>query len=309
MPEVTREEYEAVLIKAKRQAAAVALANRIVKPEGAQRCTLKLEGRDIEMVWFSAKEPDAPLFIGFHGGAFLFGGCALDNAMWTAIRDALGVNIASIGYRQSPEHMWQTCVADAWESVLYLKEHARQLGFDPGRISVIGQSAGGNIAACVALRANETKAVSLKNQVLIYPYLDLSRNSKEKGGPEPGAINMIMDDLHAEPCDRKLPYVSPVYATSEMLKGSPGSVIICAGADELRHEAVKYAEMLDGAGASVHTFCAEGMPHAFFEAGFKTRVSDLEYAFLGPHGKEYFENGSLKRAALEALDFIKKNII
>ena len=309
MPEITREEYEETLTKAKKQAAAVALANKIVKPQGAERHTLKLEGRDIEMVYFPAKEEGAPLFIGFHGGAFLFGGCALDNAMWTAVRDTLGVNIASVGYRQSPEHKWKTCVEDCFEASLYLKEHAAQFGFDENHISVIGQSAGGNLAACVSLKANETGKLILKNQVLIYPYLDLSKNSAEKGGPQPQAINLIMDDLHADLHDRSNPYVSPVYASEEMLAGSPNSVVIYAGADELRHEAIRYADMLKSSGAAVHTMCAEGMPHAFFEVGFKNRVSDLECRFLGEHGEEYFEDGSLKRAALKALEFIKANII
>lgn len=93
-------------------------ANKMV-PVSGKRYGLPLPGREINMVYYPARRQNAPLILGFHGGGFLFGGCALDDAMWKAMRDRLDVNIASIDYRKTPEYRYPAPVEDAYDSAVY----------------------------------------------------------------------------------------------------------------------------------------------------------------------------------------------
>ena len=90
------------------QAAKMRKINRIV-PVSGERHDLPLAGREINIVYFKAEKKNAPLVLGFHGGGFLFGGNALNDAMWSAVRDAFGVNVASVDYRKSPDFFFHRC--------------------------------------------------------------------------------------------------------------------------------------------------------------------------------------------------------
>ncbi len=291
-----------------KQSHGVAAANKMVKVD-AKRISLPLEGREVEIVYYEAKSSNAPLFVGYHGGGFLFGGCALDNNMWLAVRDALDVNIASVGYRMSPDYMWEETLADSYEALVYLYEHASEFNFNKEHISVMGQSAGGNLAAAVALKCNQEKSVKLDNQILIYPFLDVYTDPDEKGsGSFSGIGCYVMNDLHCNHEEAKNPFVSPVYASKEMLVGLPNAIMAFSEEDNLKFEGMRYATMLKEAGVKVSEKLFEGMPHAYFESGFK-KPTKFEIQFLGEHAQEIIDNGSLFTSAKNTLDFIKENLV
>lgn len=300
--------YEIAMEEMVKQSHGIMVANKMVKVDG-KRINLALEGRDIEIVYYEAKSENAPLIVGYHGGGFLFGGCALDNDMWLAVRDALDVNIASVGYRMSPDYMWQDCLADSYDAVLYLYEHAGEFKFDKNHISVMGQSAGGTLAATVAIKCNEEKKVSLDNQILVYPFLDLHTDPSDKGpGSFSGIGCYVMNDLHAKHEDAKNPLVSPVYADKELLVGLPNAIFALSEDDNLRFEGKRYADMLRDANVPVVDKIIKGMPHGYFESGFK-KPTKFEMEFLGEHAEEIISDGSLFESAKNTLDFIKENFV
>ncbi len=291
-------------------------ANKMV-PVSGERHKLLLEGREVEIVLYPALNDDGskmegkqPLIVGYHGGGFIFGGCALDDAMWVAVTKILHVNVASVDYRMSPDHKWKDTFLDAYEAALYLKEHSDEFGFDGEHISVMGQSAGANLAASVSLWANLKQSIKLDNTVLVYPFLDVYTDPDSKGGGSlTGPMTYAMNELHCDYEDTLNPLVSPVYATEEMVKGLPNTIFDYSEDDNLRFEGMKYAEKLKAAGVSVSENLSAGMPHGFFESGFKVPTEFEMENLLGEKGRQIVEDGSLAKRSQECLDFIAEHFV
>lgn len=291
-------------------------ANKMV-PVSGQRLKLPLEGREVEIVLYPALNEDGskmegkqPLIVGFHGGGFIFGGCALDDDMWVAVTKTMHVNVASVDYRMSPDHKWKETFLDSYEALLYLREHAVDFGFDGERISVMGQSAGGNLAASVSIWANLKQSIKLDNVVLVYPFLDVYTDPDSKGsGSLTGPMTYAMNELHCDFEDTLNPLVSPVFAEVSMLKGLPNTILDYSEDDNLRFEGMKYGEKLKEAGVSVSENLSEGMPHGFFESGFKTPTEFEMNNLLGEKGPQIVADGSLARESQEALDFINEHFV
>ena len=291
-------------------------ANKMV-PVSGQRHKLPLEGREVEIVLYPALNDDGskmegkqPLIVGFHGGGFIFGGCALDDDMWVAVTKTMHVNVASVDYRMSPDHKWKETFLDSYEVLLYLAEHAKEFGFDGDHISVMGQSAGGNLAASVSLWANLKQSIKLDNVVLVYPFLDVYTDPDSKGsGSLTGPMTYAMNELHCDFEDTLNPLVSPVFAEVSMLKGLPNTIFDYSEDDNLRFEGMNYAKKLKEAGVSVSENLSEGMPHGFFESGFKTPTEFEMNNLLGEKGPQIVADGSLARKSQEALDFINEHFV
>lgn len=303
--DITKEEMSA-------QSHSIAVANKIVAVSGLRK-KLPLEGRNIDIVYYPAPDDDgaalAPLIVGYHGGGFVFGGCALDDKMWVAVSKALNVNIASVGYRMSPEYKWKDTLADAYDSYIYLKEHADEFGFDAEHISLMGQSAGGNLAAAVSILANSNGTARPDNVILVYPFLDIFTDPASKGpGSLEGPVCYAMNELHCEHEEANDPLVSPVFATAEMLQGLPDTILAVCEDDNLKYEGIEYGRKLKEAGVKVSQKEMAGMPHGFFESGFKT-PTEFEYQFLGKNAEKIINDGSLFKSAEECLNFIKENFV
>lgn len=277
--------------------------NRMVPVQG-ERHMLPLSDREIEIVYYKAKREQAPLIIGLHGGGFVFGGGALDDDMWVAVRDALDVNVASVEYRKCPDHRWPDPVEDVFETACYLKDHGKDFGFDPDHVSVMGFSAGANLAATACIKAKQEGKDLYKYQLLIYPFLDMVTPPDEKGDEGCFAPEGLMafNELYTEETDRKNVLASPVFATREELTGLPEAVIVLAQKDELQHEGRTYGKMLQEAGVKVtHTMIAD-MPHAYFENGY---LKDVRGRNLDPVSLKAWEDGSMLKACEATLEFIK----
>lgn len=304
-----RRQIEKVKPQFIKDAKAIAAANKIVHVNGT-RYKLPLEGREIEIVYYKEESENAPLIVGYHGGGFLNGGCALDDELWCQVIKTLDVNVASVGYRMSPDYRWEACLSDAYDSVIYLKEYSSDFGFDGENISVMGQSAGGNLAVAVSLKMAETKALTLKNEILVYPFLDVYTDPDSKGeGSFSGLTAYVMNDLHCSEEEAKNPYCSPYYATDDMMKDLPNMVCIFAEDDNLRPEAERYCERLKALNVPVHTMLAKNMPHGYLESGFRKRLRKIEFELLGPKAEEITADGSLRRTSEDTIKFIKENMI
>ena len=300
---------EKVLPEVLKNAEEVKAANKLV-PISGKRIVLPLKNRNIDAAFYAAKSENAPLFLGFHGGGFLFGGSALDDELWVEVSTQLDVNVLSVNYRMSPEVRDYESLYDCYDAAVYVKDHAKDLAFHPDHISVFGSSAGGNLAAAVVILAKQRGEIRFDNQILMYPFLDGATDPDSKGeGSFSGVLPHIMNQLHFSPELAKDPLLSPYYADISMLKDLPPAIIAYCEYDNLRQEAVEYCSKLEQANVPVYRFYAEHMPHGYIENGFKDNFTSFSKDLLGEHAEEIIRTGLLRQRSQETLDFIRKTMI
>ncbi len=162
----------------------------------------------------------------------------------------------SVDYRLAPEHPAPAGAEDAYAAYLWAREHAAELGADPHRVAVGGDSAGGNLAALVAIRARDEKSPPPALQLLLYPVTDYQGETRSKTLFSRGFFLTRHDmDWFSErfvgpsELDGTDPRVSPLRA--EDLSGLPPALLVTAGFDPLRDEGRQYAEALRAAGTAV----------------------------------------------------------
>ncbi|ABW10008.1 Alpha/beta hydrolase fold-3 domain protein [Parafrankia sp. EAN1pec] len=162
---------------------------------------------------------------------------------------ATGVPMLSVEYRLAPEHSHPTPAEDCYAALRWLADHAVELGVDPARIAVMGDSGGGGLAAAVALLARDRGGPVLARQILIYPMLD-DRNTT----PDPAIP----------------PYAAP--ARADDLTGLPPAYVEVGELDIFRDESIEYARRLAAAGVSTELHVHPGAPHGFDALGPETDV-------------------------------------
>ncbi|MBZ5606212.1 MAG: alpha/beta hydrolase [Acidobacteriia bacterium] len=210
-----------------------------------------------------------PALAFFHGGGWVI--CDLDthDVVCRAIARRAGAVVASIDYRLAPEHKFPAAVIDCYEATKWVAANAAGLGIDPARISVAGDSAGGNLATVVCLRIRDEGGPAIVSQALIYPVTDLS--SFETGSYREFAegfqltrsrMEWFRDQYLARPEDARDLYASPLLARD--LRGLPPALVITAECDPLRDEGEAYAKRLRDAGVEVASTRYAGMIHPFF---------------------------------------------
>ncbi|MGY4710065.1 alpha/beta hydrolase [Mycolicibacterium sp. CBM1] len=210
----------------------------------------------------------APLLVFYHGGGFVFGDLEThDSACRLICRDA-GVHVVSIDYRLAPEHKAPAAVDDAYAAYLWAVLNAAELGADPDRIAVGGDSAGGNLAAVVTQLARDAGGRQPSLQCLIYPATDLRGGTRSRTLFADGFLLSKRDmDWFADAyvdgsgVDIADPRVSPLLADD--LSGLAPALVITAGFDPLRDEGEQYAAKLQAAGVPTDLRRMGSMTHAF----------------------------------------------
>ena len=233
---------------------------------------LRIPGPEGEIpirIYTPEAEAPRPAMVYFHGGGWVV--CDLDthDVVCRAIARRARAVVVAVDYRLGPEHKFPAAVTDSYAATEWVAANAERMGIDPKRISVGGDSAGGNLGTVVSLMSRERNGPPIALQALVYPVTDLS--SFETGsyrefaeGHQLSRILMEWFRGHylASPEDGSHPYASPLLVQD--LRCLPPALVITAECDPLRDEGEAYAKRLESAGVEVRCTRYAGMIHPFF---------------------------------------------
>ncbi len=212
-----------------------------------------------------------PALLFYHGGGWVLGGLDTVDALCRRLANASGCVVISVAYRLAPEHKFPAPLDDCYEAAKLVEADASAFGVDPARIAVGGDSAGGNLAASVALMAWFLGGPKLAFQLLIYPITDHDLNSPsylvnaDGYGLSREMMAWYWDQYLAKPADGRSQLASPLKA--EDLFGLPTAFVMTAEYDVLRDEGDAYAARLRESGVAVEHRCYEGQIHGFIQLG------------------------------------------
>jgi acetyl esterase/lipase len=225
-----------------------------------------------------------PALLWFHGGGYLFGTPAMDGVRLQDWAGRLGCFVASVAYRVAPEHPFPAAHDDGMHALDWLIGSSAELGVDPERIVVGGASAGGGLAAGVALAARDRR-VSLAGQLLFYPMIDERQETRSSQWTAPvwsQAANALgwRAYLGARSSGEVPAYAAP--ARADRVDGLAPALIIVGGADRFFDEDLEYAMRLTHAGVPTETRVYAGTPHGFDliapeSTVSRTAVADAEH--------------------------------
>jgi len=214
-----------------------------------------------------ATEP-LPTVVYFFGGGWTLGSIDTSDEICRHLANSVPCQVITVGYRLAPEHRFPAAVHDCYAATSWIAANAGELGADRGRLVVAGDSAGGNLAAVVALLACQRGGPDLAAQVLVYPNTDYRGDTKSMRDNDDDAlfnrrsVAWYWSHYLATPEDGLDPLVSPLLA--EDLSALPPALVITAEYDPLRDEGEQYAMRLRAAGVPVVATRYPGMVHGFF---------------------------------------------
>lgn len=208
-----------------------------------------------------------PVLVYFHGGGFVL--CDLDShdSCCRRLANGIGAVVVSVDYRLAPEHPYPAAVEDAWAATEWAAAHAGELGGDPARLVVAGDSAGGNLAAVVAMTARDRGGPAIAFQVLIYPVVDQRRKSSLSS---PHTKSGVLTAEHMQWFTAQ--YLGDSGAQAEVsaspilgdMTGLPDGHVLTGALDPLCAEGEEYARLLVAGGANVSVRRYERGFHGFF---------------------------------------------
>ena len=239
------------------------------KPKGVVTEDRKVDGIPIRIYRATAlpapveSAPALPLIVYFHGGGFVYSDLRGGDWMCGTVARNLGAVVVSVDYRLAPKHPFPAGVDDCYAILVWAAENAASLGADAGKLGVMGESAGGNLAAVVALMARDRKGPVIRHQALLYPVTGAGDTESRRANAD--AFILTLADMQkfgelygGDDSDWR---VSPLRA--ESLAGLPPTLIEVAGHDQLHDDGMLYAEALKKAGVEVELIDYPTMPHGF----------------------------------------------
>ncbi|KAF7545156.1 hypothetical protein G7046_g9627 [Stylonectria norvegica] len=245
------------------------------------------DGAEIEVKIYRAKEkkPGSALVARFHGGGWVVGGHCTEHRENLIIAGKTNSVVVSVDYRMAPEFRFPYSVNDCFDALKWAKANASSLGADSEKIILAGGSAGGQLAAVVALMARDEGISGIVAQLLCFPVTCHPKFLPTDGKYEFGSVQQnynasivnavrlewFLDEYMPTPTDDWR--MSPLLAPS--LKGLPPALVMVAGYDTLRDEGIAYAERLKADGVETELVTYQGMPHCFY--GLSTHPKTVDY--------------------------------
>ena len=223
-----------------------------------------------------AQETPLPLVAYVHGGGWMIGTVDGFDPLCRALANAAQAIVASIEYRLAPEHPFPAALEDVRAAVRWLHASAHELGADPDRLAVAGDSAGGNLATVTARRLRDEGGPPIRCQALIYPVTDSAINTpsyreKSDGFGLSAQSMQRYWRLYLDGADGGQPDTSPLRTPD--LRGMPPTFILTVEDDVLRDEGEAYAKALEEAGVPVTVRRYDGPIHGFFRWLAKTELA------------------------------------
>jgi acetyl esterase len=248
-----------------------------VKLVGVTISSLQIPGADFQVATRVYRpnpptENDRPessrAIVYYHGGGWAVGSLASHDSVARALSLSADATVISVDYRMAPEHRFPAAVNDCISAYKWIREQARSLGIDPSAIAVMGDSAGGNLAAVVAQQCRDRDIHAPALQALVYPATDLTFDASVR--------TRIGDDFYLtvkelerfrktyllwdSSQEQRDPMASPLFGD---LVDLPPALVWTAGFDPLRDQGLAYAEALTAAGNRVYYHCYDDQTHGF----------------------------------------------
>jgi acetyl esterase len=226
-----------------------------------------------------------PGLVYFHGGGWVIGDLESHDGVCRHLANASGCRVVSVDYRMAPEHKFPAAFDDSAAATRFVFDNAAALGIDPARIAVGGDSAGGNLAAAVALLSAQGELPKLAFQLLIYPVVDLTmtfdsyRRVTDGVLLTAGSMRWFVDLYLSSPADRIDWRASPIRAPD--LSGTPPAFVLTVAHDPLCDEGIAYAKRLDREGVRVMHMHLSDQIHGFLTMGRIVRASALVTDTMG----------------------------
>jgi acetyl esterase len=253
---------------------------RMQRQAGDQKAPKDVEARDLSVAGAEGEIParlytppgaesPGPALVYFHGGGFVIGDLETHDGHCRRLAAYSGARVLAVDYRLAPEHPFPAGHDDALAATRWAFDHAAELGVDPARIAVGGDSAGGNLAASIALDLRNDPARKIAFQLLLYPGIWMEEETasrRELDGPVLSKEVLawfeknLGADNHPEAHRAKLGAVRD-------LAGLPPALVVTAGHDPLKDEGRVFAERLEGAGVKVRHLEYPSLPHDFYVMG------------------------------------------
>ncbi len=243
-------------------------------------------------VYRPTAEDDLPVLMYFHGGGHVMGDIEVADKPCRQLANVTGCVVVSVDYRLAPEHRAPAGAEDCYAVTRWAAANGPLIGADPARLGVSGDSAGGGLAASVALMARDRGGPALDLQILIYPMADLSGSgypSRVENAEgyllTSRALEWFNTQLLDKAEDISNPYVSPASATD--LAGLPRAVVVTAGYDPMRDEGNAYASRLSAAGVPVLHLENPSMIHGFIWMAGVVDHAGVVFDQIGAYAREH----------------------
>ena len=221
----------------------------------------------------------SPAIVYLHGGGWCAGDLDTHEGTCRLLADASECVVISVDYRLAPEHPFPAAVDDAVAAYRWVHDHAGELSIEPGRVGVMGDSAGGNLAAVIAQVTRDTDVPAPVAQCLVYPSTDarLREQSHQTFAEGFFLTKASMEWFRAKYLPDTADWDSPLASPIEQpdLSGVAPAIVVTAGFDPLRDEGQRYAERLADAGVTVRYRCYDDMVHGFFGMGVLPNGIDI----------------------------------
>lgn len=233
---------------------------------------IRVEGGEISLrIYTPEGQGPFPLILMFHGGGWVLGD--LDTADLQSRKVCLGVQavVVSVDYRLAPEHKFPTAVNDCYAALIYAVENCDKFNAVVDKVALVGDSAGGNLAAVVSLKCRDEGGPRLRHQLLVYPVTDGTRFDTPSYRDNADGFMLTAKtmrwfwDQYTSIDDRQSELASPLIATN--LDDLPPTTVMTAEYDPLRDEGEAFGKRLQQAGVPCEVIRYDGFIHGFFSHG------------------------------------------
>ncbi|MBP90426.1 MAG: lipase [Planctomycetaceae bacterium] len=226
----------------------------------------KLDNGVTLRTYYPTDASNLPVVMYFHGGGWVIGDIDTHDSLCRRLAHESDCVVVSVNYRCAPEHKFPAAFDDCYDATRHVVEHAAELGIDPGRIAVAGDSAGGNLAAAVAIKARDQGSPEIRFQLLIYPVVEPEfeansyRERAEGFGLRRSTMMWFWEQYLGDDADAQNPYA---VLTQADLGGLPAAHVITAEYDVLLDEGEEFASKLREAGVATTLKRYDGVIHGF----------------------------------------------